>query len=115
MSITLDSIRAAAARKYASTDIELGDGRVAVLHNPLRLGKAARKQLAQVSADMKAAVERDEDEAPVLENALRIAGKGSPEVEELIELIGGDLGILIATFEQYGSETELGEASASES
>lgn len=112
MNVNLATLRQVAAERYASTDIELSDGSVAVLHNPLRLTEAERRTLGSVSDQIK---EEDASQVAVLEGAIRVAGKGSPEVEKLIEELAGDLALLLVVFEQYGSAVQLGEASDSES
>lgn len=109
---TLDQIRAAAEAKYGSTDIELSDGTIASLLNPLRLPKTSRDALADIGDRFDA---EDADPAAIFEDALRLAAGNKASVEKLIEEIGGDLAVLSQVFEDYTSGAQVGEASASES
>lgn len=111
-SFTLDDIRAAAEKKYGSTDINIGDGEVVTLLNPLRLPKLKRDALNGIGKRLE---EDDADQAEVLADALRAAAASATKVEKLIEMIGGDLAVMMELFENYMDSTQAGEASASES
>jgi len=111
-SFTLDQIRAAAEAKYGSTDIELGDGTVAKLLNPLRLSKTNRDALANIGGRFE---DESLDQAEIFEDALRLAAEKPLQAEKLIEEIGGDLAVLAQVFEDYIAGAQVGEASASES
>lgn len=108
---SLDDIRAAAEAKYGSTDIELGDGTVVVLLNPLRLPKLKRDQLTKIGELLE---DENADQAEVFADALRLAAKNKASVEALIEEVDGDLAILAQIFEAYTGATQSGEASASQ-
>jgi len=108
--ITLDSIRAAADRKFASKVIDLGDTQVELL-SPVRLGKKVRDRLSNMSDEIKGGA----DQEVVLAEVLASVAKTEEQGAKLLEAIGDDLAVLIAVFEAYGSEVELGEASDSES
>ena len=115
-SFSLDDIKAAAEKQYGHTDIELGEGKTLRLVNALRLPKEKRKELMalqdRLSSDDES-VEVDQEEE--LRNALRLVAEDKALVEELITTVGDDLAVLITLFKEYAGETELGEASASES
>jgi hypothetical protein len=108
---TLDDIRAAADKKYGSTDIPLGDGSVVKLVNPLRLPKDKRDTLSGIGERMEV---EGVDQADVLADALRAAAASATEVEKLISEIGGDLAVLVTLFEHYTNGVQAGEASASQ-
>jgi hypothetical protein len=108
---SLDNIRAAADAKYGSTDIEFGEGKTVKLLNPLRLPKAKRDALSDIAKRLESDTE---DQVVVLQDALRSASE-TALVEELIEAIGDDLGVLMEIFTDYMEGTQAGEASASES
>jgi len=109
---TLDDIRKAADAKYASTNIDLGDGFTVELLNPLRLAKADRDVLTEISDRME---EDGADQAEILGDAIRAAAKSKAAAEKLIEAIDGDLAVLAELFENYTESTQVGEASASQS
>src|SRR5699024_12561223 len=48
--LSLDSSREAADKKYAGLEVDLGDGDIVVLKNPLRVSKEARERLEGLSA-----------------------------------------------------------------
>ncbi len=106
-SFSLDDIKAAADKKYGHTDID--DVR---LLNPLRLPKEKRDELVSTQELLK---DENADQAAILEDVLRIAAEDKKKVEALIKEVGGDLAVLMGLMETYMGETEVGEASASES
>lgn len=109
---TLDEIRAAADKKYGSTDIDLDEGRVCKLRNVLRLQKEERDELKTYQELLKA---DDADQAEVLGEMLRIVAADKETAEELLLDIDGDLAVLMTLFREWSSGTELPEASASPS
>jgi hypothetical protein len=112
-SFTLDSIREAAEKKYASTEIELPDGDVLVLQNPLRLSKEKRKALTSMQARLDS--DEDVEQEDVLADAIRTAALNQDAAEKLLDEVGDDLSILAEIFATYSGETQTGEASASQS
>lgn len=108
-SYTLDDIRAAAEKKYASTDIEVGDTTVRLV-NPLRLPKERRDALVAIQTELE---KEESDQENVLADAIRIAAETPKQAEVLLKEVGDDLAILATIFETYGEATQLGEASAS--
>lgn len=114
----LDDIRAAADRKYGTTDIEIGD-QVVHLVNPLRLSESARDEFSRLSASMKDDDEKDESESGLkrqverLEALLRCVAASVYEGDLLIDAVGGDLAVLAEVFEAYGEKEQVGEASPS--
>jgi hypothetical protein len=110
-SFSLDDIRAAAEAKYGSTEIDLPDGTVVSLVNPLRLPKLKRDALSAIGERLEG---EDVDQAEVFADAIRIAASNAVAAEKLIELCSGDLAILSEVFAAYTSGVQVGEASASQ-
>lgn len=110
-SFSLDDIRTAAEAKYGSTDIDLGDGRVVVLQNPLRLGKKDRDALTGLQDKLEAP---DADQVDVLGDAILLVAKDKAVAKDLLAAIGDDLAVLAEIFEQYTKGSQVGEASASQ-
>ncbi|MEU6572289.1 phage tail assembly protein [Streptomyces sp. NPDC046805] len=109
---SLDNIRAAAEAKYGSTDIELGDGFVARLLNPLRLPKEKRAELLKIQEKLDG---DDADQEQVLADAIRLVAENDTAGEKLLDAVGSDLAVLAQIFASYSEGTQVGEASASES
>ncbi|KOG26821.1 phage tail assembly protein [Streptomyces viridochromogenes] len=109
-SFSLDDIRAAAERKYGSTDITFGED-TARLVNPLRLSKTRRDALLAVQEKMGA---EDADQAELLADAIRTIAESEKAAEKLLDTVGGDLAVLAEIFAHYGESTQAGEASASQ-
>ncbi|MGW0705087.1 phage tail assembly protein [Streptomyces sp. NPDC002643] len=109
-SFSLDDIRAAAERKYGSTDITLGEDTVRLL-NPLRLPKARRDALLALQEEMG---NDDADQAELLAQAIRTIAESEKAADKLLEAVDGDLAILAEIFGHYGESTQVGEASASQ-
>lgn len=109
---SLDDIRSAAEAKYGSTDIDLGDGTVVCLMNPLRLPKAKRDQLSVIQEEFSG---DDVDAADVFARLLVLVASNQADAKKLLKAVGDDLATLSQIFETYTSGTQLGEASASES
>lgn len=109
-SFSLDDIRAAAERKYGSTDITLGEDTVRLL-NPLRLPKARRDALLALQEEMG---KDDADQAELLAQAIRTIAESEKAADKLLEAVDGDLAILAEIFGHYGESTQVGEASASQ-
>lgn len=109
---SLDNIRAAAEAKYGSTDIELSDGFVARLLNPLRLTKAKRDELMTIQDKLDG---ENVDQEQVLADAIRLVAENETAGEKLLEEVGSDLAVLAQIFETYSNGAQVGEASASES
>jgi len=116
--VTLDSIRAAAERKYGTYNIEVEEGVVAKLRNPLRLSKDERKQLKALQDrinDEPAEGEEREDQEDLLAEAIRLVAEHVPTANKLLRQVGDDLAVLAEIFEGYSAGAEVGEASASAS
>ncbi|NUV86592.1 hypothetical protein G6W61_10270 [Streptomyces sp. KAI-26] len=109
-SFSLDDIRAAAERKYGSTDITFGDDTVRLL-NPLRLSKTRRDALAKLQDEMG---REDVDQAEALADAIRTIAESDKAAEKLLQAVDMDLAILAEIFGHYGESTQAGEASASQ-
>ncbi|MGW3336210.1 phage tail assembly protein [Streptomyces sp. NPDC001009] len=109
-SFSLDDIRAAAERRYGSTDITIGDEVVRLL-NPLRLPKAKRDALLALQDQMG---NDDADQAELLSDAIRTVAASPEGADHLLTEVGGDLAILAEIFGHYGESTQSGEASASQ-
>jgi len=108
---SLDDIRAAADKKYGSTDIELGDGDVLVLVNPLRLPKEKRNALESIQ---ESAEEEGTDQGDVMRDAIRLVAQRQDMAEKFLAIAGDDLAILAAAFATYTEGAQVGEASASQ-
>lgn len=113
---TLDDIRAAAERKYGSFDIEIADGEVVRLLNPMRMTKEKRAELARLQKRMEALSSADEadledvDEEVVIEEMLTTVCESPAKAKKLIRALGDDLAVKIALFNEYGEQTQAGEA-----
>lgn len=108
---TLDSIREAADVKYASTDIDLGNGTVVSLLNPLRLAEENRSALMKIVDSLG---EDDTNQGEVLAEAIRLVASDRSAAEELLALVGEDLAVLSELFTRYTGGVQVGEASASQ-
>lgn len=108
--IRLDDIRAAAEKKYGSTDIDFGDG-VLTLVNPLRLPKERRKALTSIQDRLD---EEGADQEEFLAEAIRIVASDKATADKFLDLVGDDLAVLASVFEAYTEDAQVGEASASQ-
>lgn len=131
MSFSLDDIRKAADAKYGSYDIDLEDGSVVHLRNVLRLSKAERKELAELEGKLstKSASEDEDDDAAegdvevveevdqqdIIEKQLVLIAHNKSLGKQLIKEIGGDFGVVLHIYTEWGKGTQMGEATASES
>lgn len=107
--IMLDDIRAAAERKYGSTNIDTGTRTVKLL-NPLRLAKKQRDALMAVQEKLNA---EGADQEALLAEALTLVAESAPAAKALLASIGGDLAVLVEVFSRYTEGTQAGEASPS--
>lgn len=103
---TLDDIKAAADKQYASTIIELGDFTVELV-NPLRLPDEKREALMGLQGKME---DENADQRETLEDAIRLVAAKSIQADKLIEALGGDLALLAVVFQSYTEGTQAGEA-----
>ena len=116
MALTLDDIRAAVGRKYASTDIDFGGSDVLVLRNPIRLPKADRKALMSLQDSFDPAEGDDELDGPkdAMKGAILIAAADKAVAEEFLAIVadeeGDELPLLTEVFTTYMSEGQVGEA-----
>lgn len=114
-SFTLDDIREAAEKKYGATTFPDVPGGEVRLVNVLRLSKDKRDALKAVQ---KRAKEHGDDEdfdvAATYRESIEIVAETAEQASRLIEEFGEDLGALATIFNLYTSETEMGEASASQ-
>jgi hypothetical protein len=116
---TLDDIRAAAERKYGSTNLQLDKGLLRLI-NPLQLSKEKRAELQATQGRLEAASDKEagaegDDQEDVIRDALRVVADNQYLVENLIEQVGDNLAVLATIFERYTGQQEVGEASASAS
>lgn len=108
MNVTLDSIREAAEAKYGSLDIEVGDKTIRLL-NPLRLPQAKRNALMALQE------KKDDDSSDQLETLremIRLVVDTEANGKALIKAVGDDLAVMAELMSTYGSQTQVGEASA---
>lgn len=114
MSVTLDSIRQAADAKYGSYDIELTDGTVVRLLNPLRLSDEKRAELKAAQKALSASTDDDEaedvDQVTGFENVLRVVAQTPEQGDALCAAVNRDLAVLAEIFRAYGKNTQVGEA-----
>jgi len=116
--VTLDSIRAAVEAKYGSYDIEITEGDVCKLRNPLRLDKDERNQLRELQERINTEPGEGEeapDQETLLQEAIVLVAEHKPTAKKLIRAIGDDLAVLVQIFEGYSEGAQVGEASASAS
>lgn len=111
MKFTLDDIRDAAEKKYGATVIDV-DGQEVELVNALRLKKGDRQALVALQDKLEA---EGADQEELLKEALRTVAKTKTQANRLIGAIGDDLAVLAEVFERYTGDSELGEASPSQS
>lgn len=105
--LTLDSIRDAADKKYGSTVVDLGDDTVE-LKNPLRLPKDLRERLTNLE-------KADEDGDPLdYFGELYEVLAGKEGAEKLLKALGDDIPLHMTLLSSMTEETELGEASPSQ-
>lgn len=108
--VTLDSIREAVEKKYTSYDIELPSGKVVKLQNAIRISKENRQKLVDLQTELKA---EGADQLALLSDCIRAVANSPALANELLKVIGDDLAMLAEIFGQYGTATQVGEASAS--
>lgn len=118
MSVTLDSIRAAAEAKYGSYPIDLGDAGTLRLQNPLRLPKHRRDELAAIQGELD--VDKDDaaavaaiDQADIFSRMIRTVADNQGLADVMLSQIGDDLAVLAEIVSEYSKGTQVGEASAS--
>lgn len=103
--VTLDDIRRAAEARYGSYDIDLADGFTVSLLNPLRLTAEARQKLQSLED-----IGESGDTEGVLIDTVRTLAATPAQAERLIAEVNGDLAVLATIIEQYGENTQAGEA-----
>lgn len=111
---TLDDFRAAAEKKFGSTDITIGEETIRLV-NPLRMPKEQRKALLSIQEELDSDDAEIEQQEEVLKRALRVACEHSWMADRLLDAVGDDLALIMSIFESYTGEQEVGEASASAS
>lgn len=106
--LSLDELRESANAKYASLEVDLGDGRKAVLVNALQLPKDERAALVSIQGRLD---EENADQVAILQEALAVAGSTTPhETDALIQAVGDNLAFLMELFVRYSRGTQAGEA-----
>ena len=107
MGFTLDDLRDAAEAKYGNFVIgNVGPKGIDVeLVNALRLKKEARKAL-QALED----ASTNEDTEERMFETIRLIARTKEQANALLKELNGDLAVLALILEQYGSETQMGEA-----
>ena len=108
MGFTLDDLRDAAEAKYGNFVIgNVGPKGIDVeLVNALRLKKEARKALQALEDGSE---NRDDTEERMFET-IRLIARTKEQANALLKELNGDLAVLALILEQYGSETQMGEA-----
>lgn len=107
---TLASIRAAADRKYGPYELQLSDGSVVSLLNPLRLDDEKYEVLI-------AAENPDDKRKPreMFEEIIRTVARSASDAEALIAEAAGDVPTLAELVKDYGKSAQPGEAEPSAS
>ncbi len=109
--VKLADIRNAADAKYGSYDIDLGDGNVTKLLNPLRLSDEKRAELKVVENELSNSnADEDADQVAIFQRAIRAVAETEGQADRLLALIGRDLAVLAEVFSGYGANTQAGEA-----
>jgi len=107
--LSLDSIREAADKKYAGLEVDLGDGDIVVLKNPLRVSKEAREKLEGLSA-----AEGEDSDPLEYFGEIYEALAGKEGAEKLLKALGDDIPLHMTLVSNLNTGTELGEASPSQ-
>lgn len=113
---TLDDIREAAEKKYGSYDIEIAEGEEVSLLNPMRMSKAKRAELGALQKRLSALGESEEDalegvdEESVIDEMLTLVAASPVQAKKLLKALNGDLAMKVTIFNQYGEQTQAGEA-----
>lgn len=106
--ITLDMIRDAAEKKYGATEVDLGDGKVVHLINPLRISKEKRDEISGLN------FEDFDDPIDYFEKAFAAAST-SADAKAIRKALGeDDVTLYVSLFEAYSQGIDLGEASPSQ-
>ena len=107
MGFTLDDLRDAAEAKYGNFVIgNVGPKGIDVeLVNALRLKKEARKALQALEDSP-----TNEDTEERMFETIRLIARTKGQADALLKELDGDLAVLALILEQYGSETQMGEA-----
>lgn len=103
---SLDDIRAAADKKFASVEIQVGDTKVRLI-NALQLPEERRNALLEAQ---KRAGEENASQVEVLKDCIRIVADTEGGAEALLNEVGDNLAVLVEIFATYNKDTEAGEA-----
>lgn len=123
---TLDDIRAAAAKRFASYNLRVNDELVQ-LRNPMRLSKADRAEFARLQATKGKKAEKDAEgndielsteEAEAIEAGqidrlkamLTVVADNRTAVQAVFNEIGDDLALVMELFRAYTEAVKPGEA-----
>ena len=116
-SFTLDDIRSAADKKYASTEIKVSEEMTVVLLNPMKLCKEKREALVAINSELIVPEGEepnpDMDQVDIFQRAIALVAAAPEQAKALLDLVGDDLSVLAEIFETYGQAQQAGEASAS--
>lgn len=114
-SVTLDSIREAADRKYGPYVVQFGDGGECTLRQALRLPADDRRRLAAVQDEIsgESDLERLDYLVEGLRDMIRIVASRASDAEALISAVGDDTPVLMEIVAGWQGATEPGEASGS--
>lgn len=110
--LSLDTIREAAERKYGSVDLDLGDGNTVSLKNPLRMTKEERNRFQDVLSKYDVEDEeeqKDSDPIDLFVEAFEVAG-GPGTAEKLRNVFGEDAALYASLFEAYTNKGEMEKA-----
>lgn len=119
--VTLAQLQAEADGKYGDYVVELPSGNDLVLRSVLRLSDAKQDKVRELQNKMDSAGKdsAEEGSTKVLKTAvhelIRTVAATRKPADELIKLHGDDLGFLLVLVGNYTKDSQLGEASTSES
>lgn len=115
---TLTDLRNEVSKKYAPTIIENGDDEY-ILQNVMQMPEKKRRLVTELIEEIGADDKDDKEGADEIDSqtaTLRkiiIAAEKNDKGEELLELIGDNVAMLVELFNSWTEGTQLGEASQS--
>ena len=127
MAISLTSIRESIDAKYAPTPVELGDGKIVNLLNPMRLEDAKLERLDEILGALRSNKGDEDDEdgetkatvsvaetVSYIREVLSLAAETEAGGKLLLDAIGHDRPVLMEVLSGYLDGESVGEASPSD-
>lgn len=103
-SVTLASLQLATEAKYGSFDIELSNGQILKLRNPLRMADDERAQFQELAST------EGGDPKDQFVTMITLAADDKDLANKFIGLVGDDVALLATVVEQYTDGVKVGEA-----